>query len=273
MNKRFEVATGTITGTEHRRLGKNNQDAHYCIVSEDYTIAIVCDGCGSRPHSEVGAKIGARLAGEVIAKKLSTGTSFGLDESFWQQVQQDILCHIHSFATAMGGDFFQTIQDYFLFTILGVIFLSSENATIFSVGDGVIFVNGIAKNIEKFSGNAPAYLAYKLLDKNLKKCDFKINYQTNIHEIESILIGTDGVHDLVAAKDKKIPGKAENVGSISRFWQEDRYFKNPDMIHRHLALLNRDIYKPEWQKQQLIREMGLLPDDTTLIVIRKVNSF
>ena len=83
MNKQFELATGTITGTEHRCLNKNNQDAYYCTVSEELIIAIVCNGGGSRFHSEVGARIGAKLAGKVITKTLSTGISCPLNESFW----------------------------------------------------------------------------------------------------------------------------------------------------------------------------------------------
>ena len=125
--------------------------------------------------------------------------------------------------------------------------------------------------IGPFPNNAPPYLAYSL-------CGYpewghlQMHYQLPTQEVESILIGTDGVSDLIESQGSYLPGKPEKVGAITQFWQEDRYFKNLDMIRRRLSLINREVTKPDWQSQRLVKEVGLLPDDTTLIAIRRKRS-
>ena len=88
-------------------------------------------------------------------------------------------------------------------------------------------------------------------------------------EISSLLIGSDGLENLILAAENNIPGKNEKVGPINQFWEDDRYFKNPDMIRRRLTLVNRTITKTDWDNRKILKEHGLLPDDTTLIVIRR----
>jgi len=66
-----------------------------------------------------------------------------------------------------------------------------------------------------------------------------------------------------------IPGRSEIVGPISQFWGEDRYFENPDGVRRRLALINNEHQTIDWRKQTIERTAGRLPDDTTLIVIRR----
>ena len=57
----FEIAQGTVTGREHRREGRNNQDASHVSRTVHTLAAIVCDGCSSAPHSEVGAQLASRF--------------------------------------------------------------------------------------------------------------------------------------------------------------------------------------------------------------------
>ena len=44
------------------------------------------------------------------------------------------------------------------------------------------------------------------------------------------------------------------------------------MLRRKLALLNRTHFHADWDARTLQREGGLLRDDTTLIVVRRVNA-
>ncbi|HIK26542.1 MAG: protein phosphatase 2C domain-containing protein [Oscillatoriaceae bacterium SKW80] len=266
MKEQFEIAGGSVIGREHLRSGKNNQDAYWGICSADYAIAVVCDGCGSRAHSEVGAKIGARLTVEALAscaKKITIDDSF-----FWQQVQQDLLKKLQALACIMGGNFSQTLQDYFLFTIVGAL-VTPAGAWLFSIGDGIIAVNGTVTQLGPFPQNTPPYLAYGLLDSTSEAWQFQIHKTLPLDEVKSILIGTDGVKNFIEAAETNLPGKEEKVGSISQFWEQDCYFKNPDSVRRKLALMNREVTKPDWEGQQLVRTVGLLPDDTTLMVLRK----
>lgn len=271
MKKQWEVSGGGITGTEHRRIGRNSQDAYYSISDEQATIAIVCDGCGSGQHSEVGAQIGVRLVAETLRISLTNYPNSSLSDDFWEEVRENVLTRLQNLAIAMGGDGYsldpEIIHHYFLFTIVGVLLIPSE-VTVFSIGDGVIVINGYSQKLGSFPNNAPPYLAYELLSPGAEEWKFQIHTPIAMENLESILVGTDGVCDLIAAAGKKLPGKDELVGEICQFWQEDRYFKNTDAIRRKLALINRDITKADWHNQRILQESGLLPDDTSFVVIR-----
>lgn len=272
MYKLWEVAGGAIVGAEHRRLGRNAQDSCYSISDEQATIAIVCDGCGSGQHSEVGAKIGARLVAETLRRSLPNDPSFTFTDEFWEEVRSNILMRLQNLALAMGNDEYcldiKIIQDYFLFTIVGAI-ITEKSARVFSIGDGVIIVNGSLQTLGSFANNAPSYLAYELLFPGAVEWKFQIQPPILSENLDSILIGTDGVFDLIAAADRNIPGKNERVGDIAQFWQRDAYFNHPDLIRRQLFLINREITKVDWSSQQLVHQTGLLPDDTTFLVIRR----
>jgi len=278
MNEQFEVAAGSIAGRDHVLVGKNNQDAYYHCCTEAGTIAIVSDGCGSGHHSEVGAKIGAQWVGTAIESAIQHApqeAEWLSSPQFWQQIQRSVLEQLQTLAKAMGNGFSPTIADYFLFTIVGAI-VTPEVTVVFSLGDGVAIVNGQVTTIAPLAGNQPPYLSYALTGSSLLTADpdclqFHMQQSLPTEQVESILIGTDGVSDLIHAADRTLPGKPEPVGAISQFWRDDRYFKNPDMIRRRLALINRDVTQPDWARQTLRKEAGLLPDDTTLVVIRRIN--
>lgn len=288
MNVAFEVALGTIAGQTHQRTSKNNQDALCCRVAEDTLIAVVCDGCGSHGHSEVGASLGATLVAEVIGRRIAdyeqavSGQSGLNPPEFWEQIRQELLQRLGNVVMALDGDRpchssvahrAGTILDYWLFTIVGVV-ITPTVTTLFSLGDGTLVLNGEPIGLPAFAYNAPPYLAYGLLspdDVHLPPdaLGFQLHRQLPTAAVESLLIGTDGVQDLIAAADKPLPGKSELVGTIAQFWQEDAYFKNPDQVRRRLSLINRDVTKADWQNRTLERHSGLLPDDTTLIAIRR----
>lgn len=273
MKELFELAAGSIAGRNHQRTGLNNQDAYYGFSSSEATIAVVCDGCGSGAHSEVGAKIGARSVAEAIRRSLwNQPPDYPLDSAFLEAVRREVLVQLQNLAQAMGGDGDavdkQIVYDYFLFTIIGAL-LTPRGAMVFSLGDGVIIVNGKPLFLGPFPDNAPPYLAYELLWPDKECWQFQVHYQLAIDEVDSILIGTDGVGDLMALAERNFPGKSKAIGAIGQFWEEDRYFKNPDIVRRQLSLMARKVQKIDWENRQAIEEVGLLPDDTTLMVIRR----
>jgi hypothetical protein len=271
MQGQFELAFGSIQGREHLRLAKNNQDAYYTLSNEQHTIAIVCDGCGSGRYSEVGAQFGVRLIGEILTKALSTQLcqSNQIPPQLLSQLYQDLLSQIDNLSRAMGGNWLQTLKDYFLFTIVGVV-ITAADICVFSLGDGVIIVNGCELELGSFPGNAPPYLVYGLSAAVPDQDSFfQIHKLPPLAEVESILIGTDGVSELIQSAQRQLPGKPELVGSISQFWQQDRYFTNPDQVRRRLALINREVTRLDSSKGQVHKESGLLSDDTTLVVLRR----
>lgn len=260
----FEIAGGSIAGRNQIKAGRNNQDAYDIFSDADCTLAVVCDGCGSSPHSEVGAKLGAKLWLTTLRQHLHKNSGIN-----WEIIEQEILKQLESIAKtiAVSQTFVEIIHNYFLFTTVGVA-ITPAQTTIFSLGDGVIAVNENLTIIPDFPNNAPPYLAYKLLN---PKAEFNIclHFEMPTSDIQSILIGTDGVKDFLESAHKLLPGKTEKVGDIAQFWEQERYFNNPDLIRRRLLMTNREIIQPNWSTQSVKKELGLLSDDTTIVAIRK----
>ncbi len=258
--KQFASASGSSIGRNHFLAGKNNQDAYHISIEEKFIIAVVCDGCGSGKHSEVGAKLGARLVIEAISNLLNQETTQDSQISnpeFWHLVKFNLLQKLKDFITLANGDR-EFVNDYLLFTIVGVVITERETVT-FSMGDGAIAINGKLTQIPAYPDNAPPYLAYGLYKP--EAINFEIRDRIPTAQLESILIATDGIDDLI------------KVADIHQFWQEDRYFTNPDAIRRKLAILNREEVKPDWQKRELNKRSGVLSDDTSLVVIRRRLAF
>jgi hypothetical protein len=280
----FEIATGSVIGRSHRIAGKNNQDASCVLQTADCTIAIICDGCGSGAQSEVGAKLGARLIAVSLLRRAQELSESDNDaestiQSLLEMVRCEVLDQLSTLAAGMGECLPRIVNDYFLFTVVGAL-ITPASAVFFSLGDGVLVINDEVTALGPFPGNAPPYLAYGLVESSLKASEpeqlrFRVQRTMPTAELQSFLLGTDGVQDLMHVAPRNLPGKAQLVGPLRQFWQEDRYFANPDMIRRKLAGVNRDVTALRTNHAEshpgcvLHKEAGLLHDDTTLIVGRR----
>ena len=265
----YELAGGSVIGRDHRVAYRNNQDAYYIDRFHECSLCIVTDGCssGSRTdgsHNELGARLGARLLAKAIHRQVFYKQSdFNVDQAL-----DDMLAQIRTLAAEMNDDFRHTVQENFLFTIVGALLLD-ECATFFAFGDGVVIVNGKPYDMGEHD-NKPNYPAYRLFEPDQLE-DFgsldlrmKIVERFPLDALQDFLIGTDGVLDLKRAWAERLPGmESKVVGDLGQFWRDDRYFDgNPDLISRQLRLIARD-----WPKNHPVP--GLLPDDTTLVVGRR----
>jgi hypothetical protein len=269
MLPRYEIAAGTVQGASHRRAGKNSQDAFGWALSDEGLIAVVCDGCSSGRHSEVGAQLGARLLLNALYRELPLRDE---DPSLWQRLQENVLSSLRIVAELLGGELDAAARDYLLFTVVGVL-ITPRTSWIFVLGDGVVFVNEQRVALGPYADNAPPYLAYRLFEAThpTKSVELLPLCQLPTSELRSVLIGTDGVCDLIDAKERTIPGSKEVVGPIEALWQNDGLFKGQDACRRRLARLNRDVMRRDRLSGKLCHEGGLLPDDTTLLIIRRAN--
>jgi serine/threonine protein phosphatase PrpC len=217
----FTVAGGSVAGRHHVRAGRNNQDAFAWRRTEGALVAVVCDGCSSGAHSEVGARIGARLLAQS------------------SMVQQTALAELARLAQAMCGagpgtaEFAAVVADYFLFTAVGVV-IEGDRARAITLGDGLIAVNGVATRLGPFPGNAPPYLGYSLLGREVA---LETTPLPAASETASIVLATDGAQDI----------------ELKPFTTDPRVQENPDMVRRLL-----------WQQARARQ----LDDDATLVVIR-----
>jgi hypothetical protein len=234
----------------------------YIARNDLSTVGIVTDGCGSSSYSEVGAKLATRLLAESIQAEASRNPA----KINWQRIRQHLLADLDALARRMGGSYRRTVEDYFLFTVVGVL-LDQTMATFFAIGDGVVIVNGETQQLGPFAENMPPYVGYGLIgdsirEKGLADQRFEIIQQVKLTDLQHFLIGCDGVIDLMHVAERCLPGSSQTVGGIEQFWQQDRYYGNPELINRRLKLVARD-----WPRHD--PEPGLLPDDTTLIVGRR----
>lgn len=266
-HQEFELTAGGIMGRDHRLASRNCQDDWYIAQDDVRTIGVVADGCGSGAHSEVGAQLGVRLTVQAIDTALACRR---LDHLDWNQVHASVVAALETVARTLASGntvYRQIVEDYFLFTIVGVV-LADGWATFFAIGDGIVTINGETICLGPFPGNAPPYIGYCLMADEASgarpECDVRIIRQVPLRKLDSFLIGTDGVHDLIGAEDYTIPGMEQTVGGIGQFWQHDRYYRNPELTHRQLKLIARD-----WPRRD--PWPGLLPDDTTLIAGRRLD--
>jgi hypothetical protein len=172
---RLFLRRGSVIGTEHRRLGINNQDfvGTGLITLPDgqqFALGVVCDGCTVR-HARGASRneVGASLLGNYVLCELelllrsSVPMQELLSSLYFRCVSY--LGMISRFSVT--GDAERTwafIEKHLLATIVGVI-ASEEQILLFRAGDGVIIVNDEVHIIDE--GGAPLYPAYHLVDRRI----------------------------------------------------------------------------------------------------------
>lgn len=262
---RFEAAAGSVPGRAHALAGSPSQDAFVLSVRPEAVVAVVADGCGSAEHSEVGAWIGAHAVASEVGRALGPELA---DPAFWEGVQAAAIAALRGTAAAMGGDLPEIVRRFFLFTVVGAV-VAGDLAAVFSVGDGVVAVNGEVIRLGPFPDNAPPYLGHALCGEQ-RAADLRLVVHRTLPaaEVASLLVATDGAAEWDEVERRCLPGTSETVGPFAQLWEDDRHFRHPDALRRRLARMNRPHARPDWHARRIDREPGLLGDDTTVAVIR-----
>src|SRR5262249_52357565 len=126
MNDLFEVAAGSIPGRDHLGrgnllIGRNNQDAYAWSCQDEGLVAVVCDGCGSSSHSDIGATLGARRLVTALASWLAScarGSEPGPGAAVpaaLERARLRVLAWLRALAAGMGANQAESVADYFLF--------------------------------------------------------------------------------------------------------------------------------------------------------------
>lgn len=250
----LRLAAGSIPGREHLRTGRDNQDAHSFARAGGALIGIVCDGCGSMPFSGLGAHLGSRLLLRSLTSQLAEDPHRPR-EDLLKLAQTFLLDELRSLAirlTPAGSPWEATALRRFLFTIVGFV-IRPEETTLFACGDGVVSINGDAAELGPFPGNRPPYLAYQLLESAPDTPDLSPLTSRPTGEIQSLLVGTDGVLDWI-----ELEGHPE-APSLGDTLDHPALSRNPDFLRRRLTVAQRR------------GGPGALPDDTTLILVRRAS--
>ena len=276
----FQIAGGSVPGYLHTKPGepvwRNNQDAFTWRATESYLVAALCDGCGRMPWSEFGSRLGATLVTSVLAKFLDGGLALAQADApaILSLAKLEMTEALRGLA-AHAAEAERFLAEHCLYTIMGLV-MDAERALIFALGDGAFAVNGDVTVLPAYEGNKPPYLAYHIVPSTLAPdaLEFRILADLPTSEITSLMIGSDGVGDFIAAEHLPLPVLGTPVGPLSQFWEDESYTTNADKIRRRLAMANREWidYGIDGDGRLARRphlKSGLLGDDTTLVVVRR----
>ncbi len=257
IHERVSVSLGSISGREHRRTRRNNQDGVSVSVSDGLIVAAVTDGCSSGRFSEVGALLGARWLSRWIPEGWDPAIPL---PQLIAWIEAGLLQFLETLASALSPDLesaWEIVKEYLLFTWM-VAVIDPERSVIFGIGDGVWSVNGQVTRLDAGVSNAPPYLAYRLVPDRVEEME-AADLRTAVHVamptpfVRSLIVGSDGLNDLLdGAKRTLKDGSLQ--GGLEQFERDPRYARNPSLLQKRLAVIG-DLN-------------GRLRDDTTMVFIR-----
>lgn len=245
----FLLSTASVLGQGHREEARNNQDAVAFRAERELLVGVVADGCSASPRSEVGAALGARW----LAEWLPTFAAYEKDPvALVKQAREGLLGYLTSVIDGLRPhreERVESVQELFLFTVLAVL-VDDERALAFGLGDGLAAVNGEVTLLEAGPDGAPPYITYELIRPHLARDPGPL-IPTIVHAgpsdaIDSMLVATDGVVDLLPTDDDREPDL------LSPLWLAPEYATDPHALAVHLAAHGERLF-----------------DDTTIALIRR----
>lgn len=293
------IQKGSVPGTRHCKPGipswTNNHDAYASGFVGKSFYGIVCDGCGSAKHPEVGAKLTAKWCANFIEKELKENDGYwGVEESVEKlNLYLTRRFNNHLFNMIELSDYDnrmyvdkqllpcqveEYVFDYLLATMLSFV-ADGDKVHFFGYGDGVWGFNDEITIIESHA-NMPAYFAYNLINRvgtkyahiDIVKVYSSLNCIIDHHNWQNIFVATDGLADLEQHKDKIRPHDKEPHGGIKKLLDfSDVKSENTNALQRRLAILQNfhASLNLEESTPRIIKSFGLLPDDTTVVAAEK----
>jgi hypothetical protein len=245
----FRAFAGSVAGLEHRRLGRNNQDAAAVRVTDGAAVAVVADGCSSGASSEVGARLGAAW----LAAWLPDVAARTEDPTEWAAaIEARLLRALRVLARSLAhesADLQGVVGEHLLFSFLAGV-VARGRAAVLGAGDGVFAIDGETQILDAGEANAPPYVAYALLDGACgAPCPrVSVLWSGHARDVRTVTVCTDGAADLVA----RAPGE------LARLAREPLAARNPSLLGKRLRVLaERD---------------RLLFDDTTVAVLARADA-
>ena len=253
MDTRFEeafvMAAGSVVGSAHRTVLRNNQDAFAMHATSDAYVVVVTDGCSQGRASEVGAKLGAAWLSRALPKLARDVPD---PATLAQAASTGLLTYLGEVARGIADPetFASTVHEHLLFTFLAAI-VRQEDAVVFGIGDGVFAIDGDVVALDPGPENAPPYVAYGLLGTAVAP---RLHLACSTRAMTSLLVATDGALDVIEHSEKPV-SDGTIQGGLDRFGSDPRYAANPSLLQKRLVVLGD--------------RQGRLHDDTTVAVIRR----
>lgn len=153
------IRKGSVIGRNHYNAGRNNQD--HAVIKDlgGYNrLGILCDGCSSGAHSEIGSFLISEFLGNRIKNYCDNAeTPIWALQASYQDALTDVLENI---VNIIGADSsYNFVFDALRATIFGVLCVNKETI-IFYQGDGKYYIDGIVETIDQ--NNTPTYMAYEI---------------------------------------------------------------------------------------------------------------
>jgi len=311
LTEQFAWTYGSATGWHHLLTGKSNQDAWMVHQSKhpDALVVIVADGCSAMPHPEVGANLAVDILGRLILRAIAKG-DFATDEldEIWTsciQLQEKVIASFNRLVKEiyqpiarkrkqLPRAYGEVVERYMFFTVLAAV-MTETFTTIISFGVGAFAINGEIKKIHsQIVGEKenPPYLSYHMQGRRYlfppteEYFHFQIQQVVPTRDVNTLLIGTDGLFHLINAAGQPIPGcRKRIIGPLSQVWEDNRFMQKQkgnfgedtalNIWLRSLAAATaKRVIKPVIGGTLPIAPSKNYPavmfDDTTLVVFRRI---
>ena len=247
----------SVAGARHRVSARNSQDAVATWVASDQTwaLAVVCDGCGSQPHSEFGALWGRQAWSLAVQRAVATGLSL-VSPTFWSTVCADVEAALTMLTAQCSGSDERNraifVQQHLLFTsLVGVV--HDQTVSVLALGDGVALLGDEIFEFGPWADNAPPYLAYVILDPTFAPISIANVVTRARTDVGRLALASDGIADF--------------LGGL-RGLLTQRVIGNPDGLRRALELAARATEHIDWAEQCMQRIPGWLQDDTAVALLQ-----
>jgi len=297
-----QATGGTVPGSAHigmgeRFVGKNNQDAMLAIVKDDFALFVVCDGCSTAKHADVGSKILVRLFANAFSDYLEKNRVDGeivlssQPNNVLKSVQESVLEKLRGIANTLSADdapVENIISDYFTATVIGAV-VTRERTVFWGMGDGVYGYRTQSQNkvhvIPEPIENKPTYLVYHLFPEwpeDIQNVDLQV-YAVVEGLPEAVFVGSDGVKDLIDLSGSNYPGTTNIIPEFEKILSDPSVCFSPEYISGHLCRIQSLVSEPHVISKQTLGTFGqltvtqevsivktgrLLPDDTTILAAR-----
>lgn len=178
----WEAMAVTVRGPEHVREAKPNQDA--CLVRRNRkaVLAVVCDGLGSRPHSDAGSRSACRAAADAVRHWASDPDA--PTELLLRAIHALWNIRVHAFG-----------RDESATTCLLAAGCADGRLILAQLGDGLVFLKkptgciALEPGADRF-GNETTGLG---ISKDVR--DWRVHVEPQSEEPMAVLLATDGVAD------------------------------------------------------------------------------
>ena len=236
----FAAVTGSVSGRDHRHALRDGQDGVGQLAAAGITAVVVTDGCSSGRTSEVGARLGAAWLVELLSRRFAAGDPAEAARHVTRALVRRLRVVARSMS-ARGGIDPRVVGDMLLFGFLAAV-VTPENAIVFGVGDGIVWIDGRTTQIDPGPDNAPTYPAYALLGATIEP---RILHLGPASDVDTIAIATDGADELLE------PGSDPSLDALVA---DDRLLSNPSLLRKRLVALS---------------DRGRFRDDATIGIVRR----